>query len=157
MKSIDLFRKDKEAFPDKSFVSCLYCIPRSWTLFANDKWCRVFESKEGQLRLVREFKRQGHLRDAEPVTFEDKISLWLDEAVWRDEFDHLILAAPEPLLDKMNKALSLAVLARTIAEIDWPDIAQTKNTRKDRIFPLSAFPGVPLKKMIENRPVAERE
>lgn len=118
-------RREQKTFPDESFISCLCCIPRAWTLFVNDQWTRVFESHDEGLELIREFRKDKILNFSEPISFIEKISLWLDEAVWNDEFDHLIVVAPSPILNNVNKSLSPPVLARTIAEVDWPIIAKS--------------------------------
>ncbi len=113
-------RNDDRILPSESFISCLCCIPRAWTLFANENWVRIFESHSEGLKLMREFRREDAAKSAEPVSFTEKISAWLDEAVWNDEFDHLIVVAPALMLDFFNNKLSQPVIARTIAEIDWP-------------------------------------
>ena len=107
---------------DRSFHPCH--IPRIWPLFANERWIRIFEEEEGGLRLIKAFNRL-HPRSAssiESISIKDTASAWLDEAVWNDEFDHLILAAPEDMLEEIRSALSPPVLPRTIATIDWPAI-----------------------------------
>ncbi len=121
-----------EAIPDKAFISCLCCIPRSWTLFSNSQWTRVFESRNGRLVLIREFKRPQHAYFSEPVSFMDKLSLWLDEAVWNNSFDHLVIVASAERLKMLNRTLSVPVLARMIAEINW-------SSEKEKTQPKSRF------------------
>ena len=127
----------EKTFPDESFISCLCCIPRTWTLFANDQWTRIFESHDDGLELIKEFLRIRGAPSVEPVSFLDKISLWLNEAIWNDEFDHLVIVAPAPTLKKINHVLSPDVLGRTIAEVNWPAVvAARNNSRKDKsLFP----------------------
>lgn len=110
----------EKTFPDEHFISCLCCIPRAWTLFVNDQWTRVFESHEEGLRLIKEFQKQKVINFCETISFMETIAGWLDEALWDDSFDHLIIVAPASLLSRVNKKLSAPVLARIIAEVDWP-------------------------------------
>ena len=109
---------------NQSFIFRRSYAPRLWPLFANEQWIRIFERGGGGLKLIKTFDHP-HLRLAsaiESMSLKDTASAWLDEAVWNDEFDHLILAAPEDMLEEIRSALSPPVLARTIATIDWPAI-----------------------------------
>ena len=110
----------QKASPDKNFLSCLCCIPKAWILFVNDQWVRAFESHDEGLTLLKEFRYDDITLPHEPIFFIERISLWLDESVWNNNFDHLILVAPSPILAIFNITLSPYVMARTIAEIDWP-------------------------------------
>lgn len=128
--------EERKTFPDESFISCLCCIPRAWTLFANDQWTRIFESHDEGLKLIKEFRKDKIISFSEPISLMEKISAWLDEAIWDDRFDHLIVVAPSPTLSKVNNALSPAVLARTIAEVDWPTmtIPMCAGIKQTKIF-----------------------
>ena len=118
--SIYLPYERMQIHPDESFVSCLSCVPRAWVLFANEEWGRVFENRGAGLDLVKEFTRHKIVNIFEPLSFTDRMSAWLDESLWNNRFDHLILVAPAHMLSLLNKTLSLPVLARTIAEVNWP-------------------------------------
>ncbi len=131
---------DKRNFPDDFFISCLCCIPRAWTLFANDRWIRIFEIHDEGLVLIQEFINHDTMSSsAEPISFMGKASAWLDEAVWKDNFDDLVIVAPSPTLSILNNTLSKPVLARTIAEINWPSIEKKKfMPRKEfKFFPFA--------------------
>lgn len=135
MKLLDKQCREQKTFPDESFISCLCCIPRAWSLFVNDQWMRVFESRAEGLELIKEFRNGKFIGFSEPISFMEKVLLWLDEAVWNNEFDHLIVVAPALTLNQINKALSPAVLARTIAEVDWPATAKSAREAKKRQKP----------------------
>ncbi len=114
--------EDAVFLPDQSFICRRDCAPRLWPLFANEQWIRIFERGGHGLKLIKAFNRP-HLRSAsaiESISLRNTASAWLDEAVWNDEFDHLILAAPENVLEEIRSVLSPPVLARMIRAIDWP-------------------------------------
>lgn len=124
--------KAQKTFPDENFISRLRRTPRVWILFANDQWIRAFESHDSGLRLIREFRYDDMAAVREPFFLMDRISLWLDEAVWEDDFSHLILAAPLPLLTIFKKALSLPVLARLTSAVSWPGTASSTHAASFR-------------------------
>lgn len=137
MKLVRRSRKEQKILPDESFVSCLCCIPGAWTLFANDQWTRIFKNHDEGLDLIKEFRKELIISFSDPTSFVEKTSLWLDEAVWKNEFDYLIIVAPTSILNQVNKTLSPPVLARTIAEINWPAMMTSSyaENKEQKFFP----------------------
>lgn len=104
--------------------------PRVWILFVSDRWIRAFENLDDGLDLIREFRScdtSSFLHTA-PVGPIERVGLWLEEAVWNNAFDQLILVASSPVQSLFNMTLSPAVLARTIARQSGPVLNKPHTT-----------------------------
>ena len=97
--------------------------PRTWILFVNNDWVRIFRCGEKGLALACEFTHPlsgGRQRD--PLFLLRGVSLRLEECVRQDLFDELIVAAPPRTLKALRLAFSPAVLSRMVSGMAWPAV-----------------------------------
>lgn len=107
-------------FCEDLFISCLCCIPRAWTIIANEKWLRIFENKSEGLYLKKEFRRDTMDTFMEPICFFERVSQELDESLWQGKYDVLVFVSAYRTLAILDKHISTSVAGRVIARVVWP-------------------------------------
>ena len=129
------FLKIKNPTED-SLISCLCCIPRAWTIIANERWLRIFENKSEGLYLKKEFRRDRINSFIEPICFFERVSQELDESLWQDKYDVIVLVSAYNTLDILDKYMSASVSGRVIARIIWPAKTESiiETSGEEKIF-----------------------
>lgn len=114
---------------------------RTWIMVADNKAARIFEKNDRlidpvgkiictdpEIRSVTVKNNADHRRrvfyyryhrhnsyvetGGESLSFTHKIAAWLDEAIWNDAFDRMILITPPPVQTRLYHVLSAPAQAR---------------------------------------------
>lgn len=120
---------------------------RTWIIVANKTIIRIFEEKAGKLKIVdrilllhnesqtrlcaAEYGEKSLLKynpgvyipsnKNELLNFTHHVTAKMDEALWKGDFDQLVLIADSALIGILFRALSYPVRARTLALVN-PDL-----------------------------------
>lgn len=156
-------RPDPHKIPQQSFpVRPL----RTWIMVADNNAARIFARNDNiidpvgkiictrpEVRTVTIANRNGPKKIAyyyrynrpgtksaehESLSFAHKIAAWLDEAIWNDAFDRMLLMTPRPLQPALYSAFSPPALARIAAVINKDFSGQTTETIRKELTRLIA-------------------
>lgn len=139
---------------------------RTWVMVAGAEKVSVFEKTGfGSLRLIESLKpsKSGSNKSIrttlccadkvihfdpglysyydinETLNFAHRISAWLDEAVWNDSFDYLVVVASPKILADLHHVLSAPVKGRIIHTIESDMTRLEQNDLKKRLLEIIAF------------------
>lgn len=76
--------------------------------------------------------------EQESLSFAHKISAWLDEAIWNDAFDRMLLMTPRPLQAALYNTFSPPALARIAAVINKDFSGESTETIRKELTRLIA-------------------